>query len=213
MSMACPRCQRTFEQQVPCRGRGCRLQYEAHTLEGTALPAAPTHFSDHWQHTPWGKLVAGLLLAMGLSFGLQQLCTAFLLAGGDAGGTEIWGTLWGLAFLQVLQGVALVTGGAVTGAGQRRGPMYGALVGLLSGIAFLVLQRHPGVRQPDVDVFAQFAQPGLDMILGMVGGLLVTVIWKPSPTVPLATGAQSADRQQSSLADRLFPGPVHLGRG
>jgi hypothetical protein len=209
MSMVCPRCQRTFEQQVLCRECGCRLQFQAHNLEGTPLPTLPTHFSDHWQHTPWGKIVAGLLLAVGLSFGLQQLCTAGLLAGGDGVGTELWSTLWGLVLLQVLQGLALLTGGAVTGAGQRRGILYGALVGMLSGVAFLVMQRHPAELQSDV---VQFAQPVLHLILGMLGGLLGTVIWKPSPTVPLATGSQPAARPQLSLTDRLFAGPIHPGR-
>lgn len=175
------------------------------------MPAIATHFSDHWHHTPWGKIVAGLLLAIGLSFGLQQLCTAGLLAGGDAGG-ELWGTLWGLVLLQVFQGLALLTGGAVSGAGQRRGLLYGTLVGLLSGVAFLVMHRQPGERQPDFVLFAQFAQPVLHLILGMLGGLLGTVIWKPSPTVPLATGAQAAAQPQSSLTERLFTGPIHPGR-
>src|SRR5258706_16272444 len=112
MSMVCPRCQRTFEQQVLCRECGCRLQFQAQNLEGTPMPATPTHFSDHWQHTPWGKIVAGLLLAVGLSFGLQQLCTAGLLVGGDSSGAELWGTLWGLVLLQLLQGMALLVGGA-----------------------------------------------------------------------------------------------------
>src|SRR5258708_24877048 len=102
MSMVCPRCLRSFEQQVLCRECGCLLQFQAQSLEGTPMPATPIQFSDHWQHTPWGKIVAGLLLAVGLSFGLQQLCTAGLLVGGENGGTEILGTLWGLALLPVL---------------------------------------------------------------------------------------------------------------
>src|SRR5229473_1072424 len=100
--MVCPRCQQAFEQQLQCPDCGCKLLYQADNLEATPVTAGDP--VDHWQRTPWGRIVAGLLLAMGLSFGLQQLCTAGVLAGVDAGGPGLWGTLWGLVLLLILQG-------------------------------------------------------------------------------------------------------------
>ncbi len=126
---------------------------------------------------------------MGLSYGLQQLATAGLVAGGDGSLGGLWTTLAGLILLHGLQGVSLIIGGAVTGAGQPRGLLYGSVVGLLSGAAFLALQRHQGDGQPDVLLFAQ---PVVHAFFGMLGGLVGRVIWKPPPTVPLATGVQAA---------------------
>lgn len=201
MAMVCPRCQQAFDQQTSCRDCGCRLEYRSQSLENTPLPAV------QWQHTPWGRIVAGLLLSVGMSFGLQQLCIAGLLAGGDGVGPGLWGTLWGLVLLHVLQGLSLLAGGAVTGAGQPRGLLHGSLVGLLSGGAFLALQRHQGDGQPDELLFAQ---PVMHAIFGMLGGLLGMVIWKPPPTVPLATGVPAVPR--AAAAGQLLVGPVRLGR-
>jgi hypothetical protein len=211
MSMVCPRCQRSFEQQVHCRDCGCRLQYQANNLEATPVPA-PTFPSDvdgQWQHTPWGKMLVGLLLAVGLNFGLQQLCTAGLLAGGEASGFGLWGTLWGLVLLHGLQGLSLIVGGAVTGAGQARGPLYGSLVGLATGGVFLALQRHHGDGQPDAILFAQ---PVLHVIVGAFGGLLGKFIWKPAPTIVLATAVQGSARPTGSATSPTFASPLHLGR-
>ncbi|MBV8923321.1 MAG: hypothetical protein JOZ76_35605, partial [Bradyrhizobium sp.] len=75
--------------------------------------------SPRWQHTPWGKIVIGLIVTQGVIFGLQQLLTAGFLIGGD--GTDVWPTLLGLVLHHAIYAVALLLGGALTGAGQVRG--------------------------------------------------------------------------------------------
>ncbi len=205
MSMTCPRCQRSFPGQQQCVDCGCRLQFQAFALDHTPAPGLDP---VQWQHTPWGKIVAGLLLTVGLSYGLQQLCAAGFLVGGEALGAGVWGTLSGLVLLQVLQGLGLLAGGAVTGAGQTRGMLYGAAVGLGSGAMFLLLQGRHGTGTFELVLLAQ---PVLHAILGMFGGLLGMSIWKPPPTIPLATGAP-APASSRDEGGRLFVGPIHHAR-
>jgi hypothetical protein len=204
MSMMCPRCQRVFEQQLQCDDCGCRLQFQPDDHGRSPETGVP----GQWQHTPWGKILVGVLLAVGLSYGLEQLCTAGLRAGEQPAGVDAWRTLGGLVLLQALQAVALLVGGAVTGAGQPRGMLYGGMVGLVSGLAFLGLHRQTGTGQPEAILYAQ---PVLQAIVGLVGGLLGMVIWKPPPVIPLTTGVTPAPRP-SLHASRLFAGPIHVGR-
>src|SRR5207249_5010482 len=90
-----------------------------------------------WQ-TPWGRILVGLLLAQGLYQGLRQLCTAGLLVAGEDAAGDVWATLLGLVLLQGLQGLGLLAGGALAGAGQRRGAFFGMFVGLWSGVVFIL---------------------------------------------------------------------------
>jgi hypothetical protein len=205
--MVCPRCQQVFDQQLHCRDCGCRLQFHAESLDRTPGPVLADP-SGPWQHTPWGKILVGVLLAIGLSYGLQQLCTAALSAA-SGGASGIWPTLWGLALLHAVQAFSLLIGGAVTGAGQTRGVVYGSVVGIIAGCVFLGLQRPPGDGQPDIMIFAQ---PILHAIFGMIGGRIGMVIWKPPPAIPLATNVTAPPQASEGLTSRLWRGPVHIGR-
>jgi hypothetical protein len=208
MAMVCPRCLQAYDQQLYCRDCGCRLQFQADSLERTPSPLPEPE--GPWQHTPWGKIVVGLLLALGISYGLQQLCIAWQLGGSDGTLAGAWTTLWGVVLLHLLQGISLIVGGAVTGAGQPRGLLYGSVVGLISGGAFLALQRHQGDGQPDM---LMFTQPVMHALFGMAGGFVGMLIWKPPPTIPLSTTvAPSAGKPTVSLLGRLFSGRIHYGR-
>jgi hypothetical protein len=207
MAMVCPRCLQAYDQQLLCRDCGCRLQFHADNLERTSTP--PADPEAPWQHTPWGKIVVGLLLALGLSYGLQQLCVAWQLGGSDTTLAGPWSGLGGFVLLLALQGVSLVVGGAITGAGQPRGILYGSVVGLISGGAFLALQRQQGDGQPDA---LMFTQPVLHALFGMAGGFVGMLIWKPPPTIRLDTNVQKKTEPTSSWLTRLFSGRVHYGR-
>src|SRR5262245_51182876 len=112
MSMVCPECHGTYAQSLQCPTCGVRLQYQhaPRRHSGLAAPGA-------WQHTPWGRVLVGLMLTQGLSYGLQLLCTAGLLATDEEANRTVWATLFGLVLLQALQGLSLILGGALTGAG------------------------------------------------------------------------------------------------
>src|SRR5262249_9521726 len=136
MAMVCPQCNGSFEQRLNCPSCGVRLLYQAAVRPGgEVLPGDP----DQWQHTPWGRIFIGLLLAQGLYHGLRQMCTAGLLATAD-GGADVWGTLFGLLLQQGLMAVGLLVGGALAGAGQRRAMLFGCVLGLWNGLLFLLFQ-------------------------------------------------------------------------
>lgn len=208
MAMVCPRCLQSYDQQLFCRDCGCRLQFQADSLEHTPAQAI-ADLDAPWQHTPWGKIAVGLLLALGLSYGLQQLCVAWQLGGTDSSIAGPWTAFWGLVLLNALQGVSLIAGGAITGAGQPRGLLYGSVVGLVSGGAFLALQRQQGDGQPDVILFVQ---PVLHAIFGMLGGFVGMLIWKPPPTIPLNTNVPKQAKPTSSALSHLLRGRIHYGR-
>src|SRR4051812_48077814 len=74
-SMACPQCSRGYApEKTECPG--CRVPLlESLTLETDSLPD-----ESAWQHTPWGRIAIGLVLAQGLSFGFNHLLKAGALA-------------------------------------------------------------------------------------------------------------------------------------
>jgi hypothetical protein len=185
MAMVCPQCKGSFEQALQCPSCGVRLLYQSRirTAGGPGLPAE----DGQWQHTPWGRMLIGVLLAQGLAYGLQQFLTAGLLATGE-GQATIWATLMGLLLLQGLQGLGVLIGGALTGAGQRRGLFFGAMLGLANGFVFLLIQRSGGGSVTEVDLYGQ---PLTHVAFGALGGLIGSLIWKPLPTLAVPGPAES----------------------
>src|SRR5437868_6118900 len=124
MSMVCPQCRQAFEQRLRCPNCAIRLEFQMPSL----APAAPSPAGDedNWQKTPWGRMLVGLLLAQGLAYSIQQMISAGIMATGEHG--PVWSTLWGIVLLHAVQGLTLIIGGAICGAGQRRGAVYGSLV-------------------------------------------------------------------------------------
>src|SRR5262245_41992899 len=137
MAMVCPQCNNSFEQRLQCPGCGVRLIYQ-HSPRGRS--AAASEEEGRWQQTPWRRILVGLLLAPALTDGLRHLCAAGLLVTGDATANNVWATLYGLIFLQGLQALGLLVGGALAGAGKRQGIVYGAVVGIWNGVISVLLQ-------------------------------------------------------------------------
>jgi hypothetical protein len=201
MAMVCPQCLRDFDQRLHCPTCGARLVYQAQRRDGDGVPGA----GPAWQQTPWGRIVIGLLVAQGLCFGLQQLCTAGILASGDETAGDIWRTLYGLLLLQGLQVVGLLAGGALAGAGKRHGVLFGAIVGLWNGIIFVILQNGNSQLFTPVTLYGQ---PILQTAFGALGGLLGCVIWKPPAVLQLPGVGPSVPSVAPSKPFALFEGPV-----
>lgn len=212
MPLACPQCKQVFEQSGVCPLCNVVLMYHATNLQNdpTSNSGDAEDDSHQWQQTPWGRIIIGLILAQGLSFGLLQLLTAGILATGD--GTDAWHTLWGIVLRHAIHAVSLILGGALTGAGQSRGIVYGALVGFTSGIISFFLQGYANEAAGSALVYGL---PLLHLAIGAIGGALGILIWRPTPSLPeleSTTPTPMARTRWGISLGRMLSGPVHLGR-
>lgn len=209
MSMVCPQCKKVVAQALQCPDCQVRLLYQAQFFQ-ISNGSEEERFNP-WAQTPWGRMAVGLILAQGLSFSVQQLLTAWWLASGD-GEAQPWSTVGGLVLLHTLYGLGLLVGGALAGAGQHRGLMFGAFVGLVNGLIFLAMH---GKDSAVLTGLAIYGQPLLHLVFGALGGWIGRHIWKPVPQILLpeaqAAGGSPAPRRRS-LWPNFWAGPVHLGR-
>jgi hypothetical protein len=211
MPLVCPQCKQLFEKNGVCPLCSVVLLYHAQNLQSEVTPSTPgKDDSSQWQQTPWGKILIGVILAQGLSFGLQQLLTAGFLASGD--GSNVWDTVLGIVLHHAVFAVSLLIGGALSGAGQSRGIIYGALVGFVSGIITFFLQDHKSGSFSSVLIYAE---PIIHLATGAIGGGLGMLIWRPTPKLPELENSSPTPVPLPSVGFWLgnaFTGPVHLGR-
>jgi hypothetical protein len=212
MPLVCPQCKQLFEQNGVCPLCNVVLLYHAPNLQSEPAPAATTveDESSQWQQTPWGKILIGLILAQGLSFGLQQLLTAGFLASGD--GSDHWNTVLGIVLHHAVLAFSLLIGGALSGAGQTRGIIYGSFVGLASGIITLMLQNHRGEAFFSLFIYAE---PIIHLATGGIGGALGMLIWPPTPKLPELENSTPTPIPLPSFGialGNMLSGPVHFGR-
>ena len=171
-------CNGAFEQRLNCPKCGVSLLYQV--TRRLDSPSANGH-EDDWQQTPWGKLIVGLLLAQGTYYVLRHLCTAGLLATSDEV-HGVWQPQWS-DLMQALQGVSVLGAGLLIGAGQRRGFLFGTLMGVWNGVLFVIAQNWLGRPTTTVSLFGE---PILQAAFGAIGGLIGSMIWKPLQSLNLA---------------------------
>lgn len=204
MAMVCPQCNSGFAQRLRCPQCDVRLVFQERRRAGRGRWSP-----GGWQQSPWGRILIGLLLAQGLYYGLRHLCVAGLLATGWVDSETLWTSVPGLLLLQGLQIVSLFIGGIFTGAGQRQGPAYGAVLGVWNGV-FLVLVQPDQARM--LSPVTLYGQPVLQAVLGALAGWVGSQIWKPLS----AALDPEAPRKPAAVARRksvnLFEGPIAWGR-
>jgi hypothetical protein len=156
------------------------------------------------------------MLALGLYYGLNQLFTAGLLAAGEGTTPDLETTLLGLLLQQGLQGLSLLVGGVLVGAGQRRGFFLGAVLGLWCGMVLMVVgQLHPQPVGATLDsslsltAVTTYGQLALLAAFGAMGGLIGGLVWKPLPALPLpGAPVEPAKALVKTPRKSLFDGPV-----
>jgi hypothetical protein len=135
----------------------------------------------NWQHTPWGRIGIGLLLAQGLFYGLRQLATGLLLAFYPATGpADETAALYAVVLAQALQAATLLAGGMLAGSGQRNGAILGAVVGVWNGVLAGLAPQSAGLQFSAV---ALYGEPLLQLSLGALAGWLGGAIWQPLPAI------------------------------
>jgi hypothetical protein len=161
---------------------------------------------EGWQHTALGRVCVGVILAQGLAYGLRMFCTAAASVSDDEAST-VWAGLYGLILLQGLQIVGLLVGSGLAGAGQARAALLGAAVGLLNSCVVLILQAVNGEPVTRLDLYGQ---PLLYLVVGLAGGCAGRIIWRPLPTLRLASppGAMKNLKSQSARALQTLNAPV-----
>jgi hypothetical protein len=212
MAMVCPQCKEWFQQRLNCPQCGGRLIYQ---VGGPGHDPSDPLFNEHWQQTPWGRLIVGLLLAQGLFYIFHHLCTAGLMAV-HSDSDNVWSALTGLVLLQGLQAASVLAAGLLSGAGQRRGMLLGLVVGVWNGVLFTLA--HHWLGRPFTTV-SLFGEPALQAAIGAVGGLAGSMIWRPLPSLRAPVALQSPSpapvipirARRSALAGPLAWGRVLTG--
>ncbi len=174
MAMVCPQCKEIFEQRLQCPKCNARLVYQATPRKRRLFQGGEAN--TKWMHAASGRILLGVLLAQGLYFGLRRLCSAGFLAADEGDTQGVWSSLFGVFLVQGLQALGLLVGGALAGAGYKRGALLGALVGAISGGISLALLL--GMQQ-ELTAIALYGQPLVQMVIGAVGGAIGCTIWKP----------------------------------
>jgi hypothetical protein len=173
MAMLCPQCHGSFAQRLHCPRCGVRLMYRDSRGSEGGLPGT-------WQQTPWGRLFVGLLMAQGLCYALRHLLEAGRLAAPEELVGSVWTILGVLILSQVPRAVSVFAAGLLTGAGQRAGLLFGAVVGVWNAVLFILLDLWSGDPSTPIDLFGQ---PVLHVAFGTLGGLAGALIWRPLPPI------------------------------
>jgi hypothetical protein len=201
MAMYCPQCSTTYEQRLQCPACGVRLIVPEAQRRGLKF------FARGWQHTPTGRILVGLLLAQGLFYGMRHLLTGVLLVTRGADGVpDALASLPGLIVVQVMQVIALILGGLLTGAGQRKSLTLGGLLGLSNGACAVIAQQWPATASHSLVPI--YCQPLLHAFVGAVGAWCGSVIWKP---LNLGVDSDQAVKRRAPVSRRipLFAGKTH----
>ncbi|HEV3204700.1 MAG TPA: hypothetical protein VGY77_09960, partial [Gemmataceae bacterium] len=129
--MVCPQCNGSLDNSQICPKCGGGLLFSAAPSEADLKKSSP-HAPEKWQQSSEGRMVIGVLVALGLCYGLLQMGMACLRGLGKEATSGELNSLLGLALFHGLQAVALLPAGTLAGAGHKRGALLGAGVGLFS---------------------------------------------------------------------------------
>jgi hypothetical protein len=178
-----------------------------------------------WQQTPGGRVILGTVLALGLCYGTLQIGMAVLRSFGVDAANGGLDPITGLGIFLSLQIAAVLAGGMLAGAGQDRGSLLGGFVGILSGVGVLAItlsgvvanlvESYSGeLLSPGAPTFdlIMFGLPVQHLIVGAIGGLIGSLIWKPIVIAVdkrfVSPARKAAARRESRASQLRWTGPI-----
>lgn len=198
MAMVCPKCSETFPQQLQCPTCGVRLLYQLwpNKSKENREPKSPP---------PWGRLIIGLVLAVGVQHVLRNLVAALLLIANEQALPELAKGLTAILGIHGLEAISVVCAGILVGAGQQRGFFLGAVTGVWSNLSYVVIRM---LAEESLPVFNQFAESVMLLTCGMLGGLIGTMIWQPTTALAVYLPVPSVQKNKAKPKVSPFAGPV-----
>jgi hypothetical protein len=153
--------------------------------------------------TSAGRVLIGLLVALGLYLGLRKLTTGWLLAW-DIDPESWWLSFEGLQVVFGLQATASIFGSLLAASGRTRGCFLGAFVGGLCGVLFLAAEIGSGAPALDLVLLLQ---PALMLVVGAIAGVVGARIWPAAPEVemPLPTDSSKLSSLKLVANRETFP--------
>ncbi len=204
MAMVCNRCSTTHEQALHCPTCGNALVYCQPRRRGKSY----AELARGWQHTDWGRFVVGVGLAQGLFYGLYHLIKSLVLATTGEPLNSATMPMAELLCIQSLQLFGLVVGSVIAGVARRQAHVLGVYIGVANSILSLLLGQGPAQAFTTHWVYAQ---PFLQILVGSVGALVSSLVWKPLSVVTLPESPSRMAQRLGPKRPRLlkvFVGPI-----
>jgi len=196
MYLFCPKCHTQHPAAGRCTKCSSRLlsPSEAADTLGVSVALPP----DTTASTFAGRVGVGCVVALGLHLALREWTTAALGPAGELPPTV--GFVIGFLLRLVTAGV----GGVMTGAGRRQNFSGGAVVGLVCGLAWLLVDGYP---QLVVDPL----RGGLVGVMAVAAGLTATAAGRVWPE-PIVVPDAPSPRDSSLMGLKPTNGPRATGR-
>jgi hypothetical protein len=208
MLLFCPACQAPFPNASRCPRCGGLLlmphEVAPDKKPRTAAEAAPV------RPTLVGRVLVGTALGIGGYLALRRLVIGAVLAV-DSDPNQWWISSTGLIADQSLQGMAVVFGALIAGAGQSKGSTTGGIVAAVCGLLFLGYDLAGGADPKNLSLYLQ---PAVLVALGLLGGLLAAMVWSPPPQfiLGLPGAGKLSSLQLNEVADSVRKRPTSWPR-
>jgi hypothetical protein len=165
MQLFCQSCQAAFASATHCLRCGSRLLSPQESFIHSGKAKAPP--PDAIQSTFANRLAVGVLIALGLAFGLREIAATVSLLMDDAF-NDLWNHSNSDPATFGIRLFAVLAGALIAGAGRGPAMAVGAAVGLLAGCLFTGFDLYAAGRIQDLlGVFLAGAYP---LIGGLAGG-------------------------------------------
>lgn len=194
MQLFCTSCAGTFSGTPVCPNCRCRLisPSEAFALSVDRVAPPP----DPVRPTVFSRIVVGSVVAAGLFLGLREWAIAGAQLAGRMPETGFWLTNAGVATAFGLRALAVTVGGSLAGAGRPSGFGTGAVVGIVSGGALLMLDSAIGIPLRPLEIGFTIALVVVASLAGGVGSSL----WPGPSKVPVSIRDSSRGSSLLQLA-------------